>query len=216
LTDGQLHLPVGDHTVRLVTPSGVQDDPEPDGRIYFWWGLTAAALALARELESRADLENRRVVELGCGLGLPGVVAGLLGARVTFTDAKAEALAYARQNAAANDLPRARTTFSVLDWVAPATREQFDFVLGTEILYDYNMHRAQLQLFDRLLAPGGTLVLADRRRRVVERFFGRLRDAGFRGTTTDHTLALPGEPTHRITVFTWRRTVAGGEKSPSL
>lgn len=205
--DGQLRLRVGDRTVRLVTPPDVQRDPEQDGRIYFWWGLTAAALALARELESRGDLSERRVVELGCGLGLPGVVAGLCGARVTFTDAKGDALDYARQNAAANELRPSHTAFRVLDWVQPATREQFDFVLGTEILYDYNMHRAQLDLFDRLLAPGGTLLLADRRRRVVERFFGRLRDAGFAGTATDLTLALPGEPAHCITVFAWRRNV---------
>jgi len=205
MNDGQLRLPVGDRTVRLVTPLDVPDDPEQDGRLYFWWGLTAAALALARELESRGDLADRSVVELGCGLGLPGIVAALGGARVTFTDAKADALGYARQNAAANALPTSRTAFEVLDWARPATREQFDFVLGTEILYDYNLHRAQLDLFERLLAPGGTLLLADRRRRVVERFFGRLRDAHFDGTSTDHTLALPGEPPHCITVFAWRR-----------
>ena len=49
------------------------DEAEEDGRLYFWWGLTAAAWALARELAGRADLADRRVVELGCGLGLPGV-----------------------------------------------------------------------------------------------------------------------------------------------
>jgi predicted nicotinamide N-methyase len=205
MNDGQLQLPVGDRTVRLVTPPDVANDLEEDGRIYFWWGLTAAALALSRELVSGGDLADRRVVELGCGLGLPGVVAGLGGARVTFTDAKADALVYARLNAEANGLPRERTSFEVLDWVHPETPDRFDYVLGTEILYDYNMHRAQLDLFDRLLAPGGTLLLADRRRRVVERFFGRLRDRGFGGTTTDHELALPGEPAHRITVFAWRR-----------
>jgi len=205
MDDGQLLLRVGDRKVRLVSPPGDPGVPEPDGRIYFWWGLTAAALALAREVVSRGDLAGRRVVELGCGLGLPGVAAGLGGARVTFTDAKADALVYARRNAAANDLPAARTAFEVLNWVRPDTREEFDYVLGAEILYDYYMHRAQLDLFDRLLAPGGTLVLADRRRRVVERFFGRLGDTGFRGTATDHDLALPGEPAHRITVFAWQR-----------
>ncbi len=213
MNDKTLLLEVGDRSVRLTTPPGApnghgpesESEPESDGRIYFWWGLTAAALALARELVARGDLADRRVVELGCGLGLPGVVAGLEGAQVTFTDAKADALVYARQNAGANDLPRDRTAFEVLDWVHPATGQRFDFVLGTEILYDYNMHRAQLDLFDRLLAPGGTLLLADRRRRVVERFFGRLRDSGFGGTTTDYNLALPGEPAHKITVFAWRR-----------
>ncbi len=208
MTDGNLQLPVGDLTVTLASPPRVPDADEAeekDGRIYFWWGLTAAALALARELAARDDLADRRVVELGCGLGLPGVVAGLGGAQVTFTDAKVDALAYARQNAAANALPSEQTAFEVLDWEHPDQRAPYDFVLGTEILYDYNMHRAQLELFERLLAPGGILLLADRRRRSVGRFFGQLRDRGFDGTMRDHTLALPGEPEHRITVFAWRR-----------
>lgn len=212
MTDDQRIVEVGRHAVRLATPSvppaELPEDVEEDGRLYFWWGLTTGALALARVLADREDLPGKRVVELGCGLGLPGLVAGLGGAHVTFTDAKADALACVRRSAAANALAEAHTAFEVLDWERSVPGERFDLVLGAEILYDYNMHRAQLELLDGLVASGGMVLLADRRRRAVERFFGRLRDRGFGGTITEHELTPPGEPLQRITVYAWSREQA--------
>jgi predicted nicotinamide N-methyase len=116
------------------------------------------------------------------------------------------ALAYARRNAASNGLTAGDVDFAVLDWEAPDVTERFDLVLGTEILYDYNLHGALLALLPRLLAPGGTVLFVDRRRLVVDRFFGRLRDRGFTGRQTDHTLALPGESEQTVTVFHWAKT----------
>ncbi|MDX2167236.1 MAG: methyltransferase, partial [Deltaproteobacteria bacterium] len=51
--------------------------PEPP----YWMHLWPGALALARRLAT-ASLRGRRVLELGCGLGLPAVVAARRGARV--------------------------------------------------------------------------------------------------------------------------------------
>ena len=49
--------------------------------------LWPSALALAHELLARADaLHGKRILELGAGTGLPGIVAATLGARVVQTD----------------------------------------------------------------------------------------------------------------------------------
>ena len=45
---------------------------------------------------------GRRIVEVGCGLGLPGIAALACGLRVTFTDYDATALRFAADNARAN------------------------------------------------------------------------------------------------------------------
>ena len=65
--------------------------------------LWPAAIALAHEIAARAgELRGRRVLELGAGTGLPGIVAASLGAQVTQTDRQQVALAVCRRNAALN------------------------------------------------------------------------------------------------------------------
>ena len=51
----------------------------------YWAELWPSGLALARRLAGRA-LRGARVVELGCGLGLPSLVAARGGGRVLATD----------------------------------------------------------------------------------------------------------------------------------
>ena len=67
----------------------------------YWAVLWRSGLALARELEGEA-LRGLRVVELGCGLGVPSIAAARAGASVLATDACAEALALVERNARAN------------------------------------------------------------------------------------------------------------------
>ncbi len=171
-----------------------------------WWGLTVSALALAERLAGW-DLRGQRVLELGCGLGLAGLAAGLAGASVTFSDLSTEALERARDNGLTNGLSPEQLTTRVLDWEAPPPElcGGFDLVVGSEILYDDFVHGALLRLIPALLAPRGRVLLADRPRRVVGRFLGRLRNQGFDGTRTDLCLALPGEAAQAASLWEWSR-----------
>src|ERR671932_470711 len=69
----------------------------------YWAVLWRSGVALARELDG-AVLAGRRVVELGCGLGIPSLVAARDGAEVLATDAEPEALALLERNARANGI----------------------------------------------------------------------------------------------------------------
>lgn len=88
-----------------------------------------AALALARNLEISPAASA--VVEIGCGCGLPGLVALAAGCRVTFADRDAEVLANAAQNASANGFEN----FEILqcDWRSLPPR-QWDLACGSELL----------------------------------------------------------------------------------
>jgi predicted nicotinamide N-methyase len=92
-------------------------------------------VALARELES-IPLQARRVVELGCGLGVPSIAAARAGAVVLATDTEPDALELIARNATAN---RVGVETARIDWTAPEKlieRGPFDFVVGADVLYE--------------------------------------------------------------------------------
>ena len=178
---------------------------ESGSRISFWWGITSAAIALARYVEANGSLRGRRVAELGCGVGLAGITAGLCGAEVLLTDYVPEALDFARRNAQLNDLASQTIKSAVLDWEEPGAIGPFSFVLGSEILYDYFFHGSLIKLIQAILEPDGKILLADRKRLVVTRFIGRLVDKGFRCVETRYWIALDGFPEQEISIFALER-----------
>jgi predicted nicotinamide N-methyase len=122
--------------------------------------LWPAAIALAHEVAARAEaFAGRRVLELGAGTGLPGIVAATLGARVTQTDRQEVALAVCRRNGERNGV--ASVTYRQADWMAWDDSERYDWILGADILYAPGTHEALGRIFAANLAPGGRVLLAD-------------------------------------------------------
>ncbi len=81
----------------------------------YWAELWPSASALARAVGVRS-LRGARVLELGCGLGLPSLAAAVAGGRVTATDWAPDAIAMLERNAARNGLSIEALTVS---WTAP-------------------------------------------------------------------------------------------------
>ena len=95
----------------------------------YWAELWPSGLALARALPPRLD--GLRVVELGCGLGVPSLTAAARGADVTALDWARDAIALLDRNAARNHVE----LFGVAaDW--RAFTGSFDLVLGADLLYE--------------------------------------------------------------------------------
>ena len=183
-----LCLPCGPFELELLAPRDMEE--EPGQRISFWFGLTCAAVALARHLATGPSLAGQRVLELGCGLGLAGLAAGRRGAEVTFSDMMPEALLFARDNALRNGLRGARVL--QLDWERPGALERYDLLLGAEVAYDYFHHDDLLAVLQQALAVGGRILLADRRRLAIDRFLGRLLGRGFTCREQRQRVALLG------------------------
>lgn len=101
----------------------------------YWAELWPSAVELARAVAER-PLTGRRVVELGCGLALPSIVAALAGAEALATDWSEDALRFARRNAERNG---AALETSRVAWDAPealGARAPFDLVLAADVLYE--------------------------------------------------------------------------------
>lgn len=126
----------------------------------YWAELWPSALALARTLAGRS-LRGARTLELGCGLGLPSIVAAHAGARVVATDWSAEALAFARANAARNG---AAIETLECSWAQPAPivdAAPWDLVLASDVLYERRGAELLLGLLPRLVDERGEVLIAD-------------------------------------------------------
>lgn len=120
----------------------------------YWAELWPASTALAQALP---DVAGRRVVELGCGLGLPSLVAAARGADVTATDWAPDAIELLRENARRNGLV---LRVEVRDWREP-WEERFDVALAADVLYEQRNVEPLLARL-RELAPVAYVGLAGR------------------------------------------------------
>src|SRR5215208_826490 len=111
----------------------------------YWAELWPAGLALARALPQRLD--GVRVVELGCGLGVPSLVAAARSAQVTATDWAVEAVDLLRVNATRN---RLHVEARVADW--RDIEGDFDLALAADVLYEQRNVEPLLTALPRLAA----------------------------------------------------------------
>jgi predicted nicotinamide N-methyase len=133
----------------------------------YWAELWPSGIALARVVRRR-EVEGLRVLELGCGLALPSIVAALGGARVLATDWSPEGLEVAAANAARN---RADVETALVSWAGPeplVRAAPWDLVLGADLLYEQRNVDQLLRLLPRL---GGEILLAEPGRSPAQRFF---------------------------------------------
>lgn len=127
-------------------------------RLPFGVVLWPAAIALAHEVASRR-FAGARVLEIGAGTGLPGIIAASLGAHVVETDRHRLVLHVCKLNAARNGV----TTIEhrEADWTAWDDAARYDCILGSDVLYGDGHHPYLRRIFEENLAPGGLILLAD-------------------------------------------------------
>ncbi len=156
--------------------------------------LWPAAIALAHEIAARADAWcGQRVLELGAGTGLPGIVAASFGADVVQTDRQAEAIAVCQQNGERNGL--AGITYRLADWTAWDDFRRYTWILGADILYGESTQPALRQIFAENLAPGGRVLVADPFRSASLRLLEAMEADGWTITMSKWSIGMDGTRT---------------------
>ena len=139
-----------------------------DERIPYWADVWESAIVLAEDL-ALLDGRGLALLELGCGLGLPSLVAARQGFRVVASDYELPALEGVAYIAAKNRLPPLEVR--VVDWRdPPADLGRFDRVLAADVLYERHHPAALAEVIERTLSHGGVALVADPGRAAAAHF----------------------------------------------
>jgi predicted nicotinamide N-methyase len=162
-----------------------------DERIPYWADLWPSALGLSRYIAETGTIKpGTKVLEIGCGLGLPGVVAGMMGAEVTFTDYMPEPLDLARMNWKMNNNHRA--SFELLDWRNGMIKSDAGIILASDVAYESRMFSPLLQFVISASAEGRTILLSEPGRRLAKPFLEELHDKGLVMHSVSYTIKMNG------------------------
>lgn len=194
-----------DTLLEAITP----DQFAVDERLPYWAELWTSALVLAERCVTVPVLAGKRVLDLGCGLGLTGIAAGVGGAHVVFADHEEDALAFAAWNARMNLPPAAfaAAAFRTADWRSPGDLGTFDVVIGADIVYERRAIDPLLACLCSVLAPGGEAWLAEPDRAPGAEFFARAEAAGWHIAMERHTVERRGR-TSEVRLAVLRRGAA--------
>ena len=160
----------------LLDDAEVVRECEKTDRLPYGFELWPAALMLAEHLYRGEPGRGRRVIELGCGVGLVSIAAARRGWRVLTTDCDPVPLQFAEFNAAANTVDV--EGYQLLDWHNPPSGPRFARVLAADVLYQRCDHTPILNCIEALLEEDGLAILADPNRGVADDFASRADASG--------------------------------------
>ena len=159
--------------------------------------------------EGQALLKGSRVLELGAGIGVPGILAGRTCAELVLTDSNDAVVERLRRNIELNrsdimcghDATRVANVLWGADAfpsAATAAPRSVDVVLGSDVVYSATSARTLLETADFLMAdPNGVLVLAyiPRWPSVDRALHDAIENAGLAATTVPISSFLPANET---------------------
>jgi len=202
-------ISVGDRSFSILHPRNSDDlireeDFVDDERLPYWADIWPSSIILATEILGRHG-EGRRLLELGCGVGLVTIAAMASGHDVSATDYYTDALAFTRANAFRNlaRLPRVR----MINWRSfPDDAREFDKVIASDVLYESEYAKLLPGVLKGALSLHGVALIADPGRLAAPEFLEECEDIGLE-LLDKRTLPFSvGEINQRITIYELGRT----------
>ncbi len=145
-----------------------------------------SARALAQTIsEKREFFAGKRVLEVGCGLAIPSLVAAKLGAEVVATDFHPEVPRFLESNLKINGVQNVR--YERIDWSKGfPDLGKFDWVIGSDVLYERQHALLLAQVVAHYIGSGGGLI-ADPARPYLQPFVDEMTHLGVRAQTSVRT-----------------------------
>lgn len=167
----------------------------------YWAHLWVGSRALARRMVA-SQRKFTTALDIGCGVGLAGLVAARLGARTTLIDRYAEPLHFVRASARQSGLA---VDVVQTDILQPGLRGTFDLCLAADVTYDPTLQRVIAAFLAKHLAPHGVAWCAESVRTFDRGFHAACRDCGLETSETHLVEDDDGtRVTVRLTEARWR------------
>ena len=180
-------LRLGGEDYRIRSLSDLQQYADPDhqaarlGISSAQWSLFGHVWPSGRllaEAMATHDVAGKRVLELGCGLGLASLVLRRRGADIVASDHHPLTEPFLAYNAALNDLPA--VPYRTLRWDVPhETLGRFDLVIASDVLYERNHCALLSALLPRHAHDAAEVLITDPGRGNSAPFTRALADQGF-------------------------------------
>jgi len=141
-------------------PDGVAERANIPPAMWSLFGLVWPAGLFLAETMTTFPCNGKRILEIGCGLGLASLVLHRRGADITSTDRHPLAETFLEENLALNDL--SPLPFHIGSWEeSDLELERFDLIIGSDLLYEVE-HPALLAAFiDRHASDEVEVIIVD-------------------------------------------------------
>ncbi|MCD9088137.1 protein N-lysine methyltransferase family protein [Stenotrophomonas sp. SY1] len=176
---GQMYL------LRVLSDKQQFSDPDGHGARL---GISSAQWSLFGQLwpsgrllaqaMSRFDIEDKRILELGCGIGLASLVLMQRGGNVVASDIHPLAEPFLAYNAALNALPAVHYRQLRWDRELPSLGT-FDLIIASDVLYEQGHAALMAEVIRRHAKPRTEVVITDPGRGNSARFSRALGLQGF-------------------------------------
>ena len=165
-----------------------------------------SALALADWVVGegqRGQLQGKRVLELGCGLGVPGICAAKFGAKVVFTDYHPGVFRFLTNNLCRNGVETADLFYGSWDRL-PAPLKAFDIIIASDVLYESGHATLLTQKIDDLSNDTTRVIVTDPGRAYLNEFQTLMGDANWLSSTSVINV-VKDHKDHKITLMDFVR-----------
>jgi len=168
-------------------------------------GLVWPSEEVLAQLMATYELKKKRILEVGCGIGLASLVLNERQADITATDIHPSSGDNLQHNTQLNNgrhIPFLRTS-----WEDTPDKQfgMFDLIIGSDLLYEAP-HAKQLAMFIQQTAkPKCEVLLVDANRGHCPKFRFRMQELGFNFIQLDSILPVTAAEKYKGRIFRFRR-----------
>lgn len=171
----------GDYQFNVFVPDSLalqeaftkQVQQEPSTPAPYWAQVWPSAYALCEFIASQPHwLQNKKVLELAAGLGLPSLLAAQLSRQVTCSDYIPEAVELMQKSIHENKL--ANINARLIDWNHLPDDLTVDVLLLSDINYEPKAFETLFNVIVTFLEKGTTIILSTPQRLMAKPFIDRL------------------------------------------